>query len=153
MRTRHGFAAAMVMGMGVVTGSPCAAQTAAGSAFTYQGLIEDSGVPLTCLVDLRCSLFDALTGDTQQCSTQQLIGVNVVQGRFTVTLDYGASMFNGQARWLEVQVRYPAGTGAWTVLSPRQAITPTPYAIYALNAPAGGVGPQGPIGPIGPIGP
>src|SRR6185295_5440108 len=82
-----------------------------------------------------------------------LAGVNVLQGRFTVTLDFGAGMFNGQARWMEIQVRYPAATGTWTTLSPRQAMLPTPYAITALNAPAGSQGPAGPQGPIGPAGP
>jgi len=56
----------------------------------------------------------------------------VSNGLFTVTLDFGAN-FPGANRWLEIGVRTNGG-GAYTTLSPRQALTATPYAIMAGNA-------------------
>src|ERR1051326_7826022 len=85
MRSRLVLAAAVVA---LLAGAPCAAQTPAGSAFTYQGELEDAGTPVNCVADLRFSLWDALSGGTQQCSTRQVLGVNIVQGRFTVSLDF-----------------------------------------------------------------
>ena len=54
-------------------------------------------------------------------------------GVFTVSLDFGASAFNGASRFLEIGAR-PAGIGTFTPLVPRQQITSTPYAIRSLNA-------------------
>ena len=42
--------------------------------------------------------------------------------------------FAGDARWLDIQVRSPAGSGTFTPLSPRQELTPTPYASCAAKA-------------------
>jgi hypothetical protein len=47
-----------------------------------------------------------------------------------VQLDFGASPFLGEARWLEVAVR-PTGIGTYSTLTPRQPLTPAPYAISA----------------------
>jgi hypothetical protein len=49
----------------------------------------------------------------------------VSNGLFTVTLDFG-SEFNGADRWLELAVRTNGGV-AFTALTPRQAVMPTPY--------------------------
>jgi len=47
-------------------------------------------------------------------------------------LDFGASPFNGQARWIEIGVRKDSNS-TYTVLAPRQAITAAPYALSAAN--------------------
>jgi hypothetical protein len=49
-----------------------------------------------------------------------------------VQVDPGAGVFNGAERWLEVRARV-AGGGAYTTLTPRQPITPAPYAMRALR--------------------
>ena len=41
---------------------------------------------------------------------------------------------------------------AYTILIPRQQVTPTPYAMYAKSGTPGPQGEQGPIGPQGPKG-
>jgi hypothetical protein len=61
-------------------------------------------------------------------------GVGVTNGLFTVpSLDFGA-VFNGDWRWLEIAVRPGGSVLDFSVLSPLQELTPTPYAIYAENA-------------------
>jgi len=59
--------------------------------------------------------------------------VGVTNGLFTVTLDYGANVFDGSDRWMEIAVRPGASSGAFTNVVPRQKITATPYAIRAAN--------------------
>jgi hypothetical protein len=114
----------------------------AGSAFTYQGRLTLAGVPLSDTADLRFSLFDgSAPGATQIGSTIPLDGITITDGRILTQLDFGAAAFNGEARWLEITVRSPAGGGAFTTLSPRQPVTPAPYAIFALNGSAGGSSP------------
>ena len=55
--------------------------------------------------------------------------VAVTNGPFTVDLDSGTGVFKGEARWLEIPVHPGASTGAYTVLSPRQRLTPAPCAL------------------------
>lgn len=100
-----------------------------GTAFTYQGQIRRDGNPINGTCDFQFSLWDAASGGTQIGATETKAAVNVSNGLFTVLLDFGGAAFNGEARWLEVSVRSPAGNGSYTTLSPRQALTPAPYAL------------------------
>ena len=107
---------------------------AQGSAFTYQGKLTDGGTPATGAYDFRFILYNADAGGSQVGTTLTADDVAVTAGAFTVVLDFGPSIFDGQARWLELAVRQGASTGIYTVLSPRQPVTPAPYAIFAAKA-------------------
>lgn len=106
------------------------------TAFTYQGKLTDNGIAANGAFDLEFKLFDALTAGTQQGALLTREDVSVANGIFTVTLDFGAcpACFNGAARFLEISVRPGASTGAFTLLTPRQPIQATPYAIRSLLA-------------------
>ncbi|MFN0010402.1 MAG: hypothetical protein ACKVS8_02030 [Phycisphaerales bacterium] len=127
-------------------------------AWTYQGELKENGVPAAS-GDARFTLYDAEAGGNQVGGPITALSLSLdAQGRFTQTLDFDSTPFNGDAVWLEIQVRTPRwdGMGAeppFTPLAARQRIRPTPYAIYALNGPAGPQGPQGPQGVQGPQGP
>lgn len=131
----------------VMTLSPARAQTPATSAFTYQGELASAGTPVSGSRVFRFRLFDAASGGNQIGPTLAATAT-VTAGRFAVELDFGSSPFSGEARWLEIEVA-EGGGGPYTTLTPRQALTATPYALYALNGPAGPPGPQGPPGPSG----
>ncbi len=107
---------------------------AQGSAFTYQGKLTDGGTPATGAYDFRFILYNADAGGSQVGTTLTADDVVVTAGAFTVVLDFGPNIFDGQARWLELAVRQGASTGIYTVLSPRQPVTPAPYAIFAAKA-------------------
>jgi hypothetical protein len=109
------------------------AQTPAGTAFTYQGLLKDSGVPLNSSgVQMRFELYDVASGGTALASVSAT--VPVTKGQFTTTLDFGAAAVSQDARWLQVAV-YKAETG-WVNLTPRQRLTPAPQAVTAQQAAA-----------------
>jgi len=76
------------------------------------------------------------TGGAQQGLTITLDDVPVINGIFTVSLDFGLAVFTGANRFLEVSVRVGAESGAYTTLAPRQPVASTPYAIKSLNAAA-----------------
>jgi len=64
-----------------------------------------------------------------------------IQAVFTVLLDFGSAAFAvGDARWLQIGVREGAlkDPNTYDVFTPRQELTPTPYALYAAMGP--GVG-------------
>jgi hypothetical protein len=101
------------------------------TAITYQGRLTDIGSPANGTYDLQFKLFDDT--DTQQGPTLTLDDVQVTDGIFTVQLDFG-DVFDGSARTLEIAVRPGASSDAFTVLSPRQALSSTPYAVRSVTA-------------------
>lgn len=111
------------------------AQAAVGSGFTYQGRLLDGGVLPTGVYDLRFVLYDSEVGGAQVIGTPIVTkdDVQVTNGLFSTTLDFGDSVFDGEARWIELAVK-PGGSGTFTVLNPRQPVMPVPQAMYAQTA-------------------
>lgn len=107
--------------------------TPLGPAFNYQGRLSDGTNVANGSYDLKFSLYDALTIGGQVGNSLTNPATGVTNGLFTISLDFGSSAFNGNARWLLVEVRTNGG-GAFMPLSPRQAVLATPYAWYATNA-------------------
>ena len=110
-----------------------------GTMFTYQGRVTEGGNPTNGTYDFQFELYDAAGGGSQVGSTVTKEDVTVTDGLFTVELDFGSDVFKGDARWLEIGVRPGSSTGAYTTLTPRQALTAAPYALYALRAPWSGL--------------
>ncbi len=106
-----------------------------GNAITYQGQLKQGGVPFNGTVDLEFKLWDAAVEGEPVGETVAIRELEVVNGLFTVPLDFGPGAFTGNARWLEVGVRSDSSSDDYTVLSPRQALRGTPYAHYALSSP------------------
>ncbi len=106
---------------------------AQGTTFTYQGRLNFNGAPAAGNFDLRFAVFDANTNGNQFGGWLTNTTAAVTNGLFIVTLDFGAGIFTGPDRWLEIAARTNGG-GAFILLTPRQAITPTPYAIFAGSA-------------------
>ncbi|MFQ5590956.1 MAG: hypothetical protein ACE5HE_07330 [Phycisphaerae bacterium] len=114
-----------------------------GTAFTYQGQLKEGGLPVNATCDLDFSLWDdpVATNAGNLLGDVTVSGVEVVNGLFTVDLDFGGGQFDGDARWLEVTVCCiwpddPAGLCSspptnFSTLEPRQRLTPTPYALRA----------------------
>jgi len=120
----------------VLTCTAAAGQTPLGSAFTHQGYLSLGGSPVTGLCDFQFSLWNdpVATAPANQVAGPYLVAnADVADGVFSVQIDFGSSPFHGQARWLAVAVRYPAGSGSFTTLGPRQLLTAAPYALYALS--------------------
>ncbi len=105
-----------------------------GTAFTYQGRLNDSGDLADGLYDFEFRLFDDAGGGVQIGPAVQRGHADVVGGYFTVMLDFGEGVFDGEARWLEIAVAPSNMIVKKTVLSPRQAVTAVPYAIHASNS-------------------
>ncbi len=109
------------------------------TAITYQGQLKSSGSPAEGLHDIRFKLFSAVSGGSQVGTTQCVDNVSVKDGVFTAAIDFGPQFLSTADRWLEIEVRKDTGlscgnTTGYTVLSPRQAITPAPRAESATTA-------------------
>lgn len=99
------------------------------NGITYQGRLQDGGGAVDGTADLVFRLYDAASGGAL-LGTDSANGVSVDEGVFNALVDFGANPFadNGSL-WLEIDVRTPAGAGAFTTLSPRQALSSTPRSL------------------------
>jgi|ERR1019366_8661465 formylglycine-generating enzyme required for sulfatase activity len=127
------FAFAVVLSLLAACHALLATARAQGTAFTYQGRLSDGASPANGSYDLRLSLFTTNTGGSAAFGPLTNSATFVSNGLFTVTLDFGAGPWDGTAYWLQIGVRSNA-TGAFLTTTPRQALTPTPYAINSATA-------------------
>jgi hypothetical protein len=107
---------------------------APGTAFLYQGRLTDSGLAANRIYDFRFAIYDStnLPGIlVAGPATNSAVAMS--NGRFTVTLDFGAAPFSGP----DMAVR--TNGGAFVTLGSRQALAPSPYAITAANLVSGGL--------------
>ena len=122
----------------IASASATVAQSPVGAAFTYQGQLNDGSAPADGVYDLAFRLFDAGVGGAPLDAPVCVDNVVVTNGLFTVLLDFGGLDFNGDERFLEIQVRRDAGSSCeqpagYTTHSPRQPLTAAPYATYATG--------------------
>lgn len=126
-RTRLAFLLPMVLSSVALAGTPV------GHAITYQGKLQDAGQPANGLFDFTFTLSDALDGGTAVAAPILLEDIPVENGIFSVQLDFGAGVFQGDARFLDIGVREGSSVGAFDALVPRQPLTAAPYALHALD--------------------
>ena len=100
------------------------------TAFTYQGQLHDNGTNANGACTLIFKVYDALTSGNQ-IGSGITNNVPLANGLFSVNLDFGAGVFNGAARWLDITI---TNGGVTQTLSPRVQVLPTPYAQYAAVA-------------------
>jgi hypothetical protein len=91
------------------------------SRISYQGLLQEDGMPVSGSRDMVFGLCSNDTCTTQVGSDIVKNGVLVSDGLFSVELDVNHDDFNGQRLWLEVEV---GGTAIGC-----QEILPAPYAL------------------------
>lgn len=103
------------------------------TAFTYQGKLNDGAGPATGNYDFRFRVAADSAGNNLVAGPLLTNAVAVNNGLFTLTLDFGAGLFTGSNYWLQVDVK-TNGAASYATLVPLQALTPTPYAIFANGA-------------------
>lgn len=100
------------------------------TAFSYQGKLLQNGNPSSGNHSFAFTLWDAETGGTQVGPAISQSGYPVANGIFTIDLDFGANVFAGTQRWLNVVVDGNA-------LTPRQPINSVPVAQFAMSGASG----------------
>lgn len=117
----------------LVTTQVVSAVGPAPTAFNYQGQLKQGGVPVNDTCDFEISLWD---GDNDPVPGTQVgstipLAAKVVNGLFQVELDFGAEAFNGDTRWLQVDVCCSSPCSpTFVALSPRQPVSATPLSIH-----------------------
>lgn len=115
------------------------------STFTYQGRLDRNGSPYTGSANILFRFYDAPAGGSQ-VGTQQTRVITVEDGLFTTDYDPGLTPFqNNTDVWLEVQV-IVLGDPGWTLLTPRQKVTPAPFSLATRGLFVTGSGPAAKAG-------
>jgi hypothetical protein len=114
--------------LGLVT-ELCAQDT----TFTYQGRLSNTNGPINGTAVIEFRIYATEAGGTPLWSETHA-AVPVTNGLFSVALaqntPVGATLFDGGPRWLGISIN------GSPELTPRQRITATPYASFALNSSA-----------------
>ena len=108
-----------------------------GTAFTYQGQLIDANTAANGVYDFYFWLYDDPSIFGNPVGTIIIAeDLEVLDGHFAVELDFGDEVFDGNACWLEIGVRPGDSNDVndFVTLSPRQHVTPVPYALYAKSA-------------------
>lgn len=115
----------------LVAGPTCAQ---APNVSTYQGRLQESGLPVSGVRMVEVRLCDALSGGScYPAAGAASQGVTVLNGVFktTFTIPSGVDL-STRAWFMEVAVGLPAG--ALNTMSPREQLSAIPYAVYASSA-------------------
>lgn len=113
-----------------------ATQSHAQSAMTYQGRLDQSGLPVNGVYDFQVRVYNAATAGSQSAPSACIWDVTVVNGLFTLNFDPG-TIFGSGSRWLEIRVR-ANGTNdcnAMNTVTPltRQQLTASPLSTYSIS--------------------
>lgn len=108
------------------------AQLVSRTLFTYQGRLESNGALYTGQADFIVTLHATSTGNSIVSGPLALNNQPVQDGVFTLQLDFGV-LEPRVRRFIEVQVRAPAGSGSFVALT-RQPIDLVPRAASAIRA-------------------
>ena len=78
---------------------------AQGTAFTYQGRLNDGSGPASGSYDFRFQLAPDSLGSNVVGNPISTNALSVRDGFFAVTLDFGAGVFLGSNYWLQLEVK------------------------------------------------
>jgi hypothetical protein len=109
-----------------------------GTAITYQGRLTDGGSPANGDFEFVFALHDEPVIASQVGVTLTQV-LTVSGGLFMADLDFG-SVFDGTELYLQIGVRPDGSANPYEMLTPRQPLRPTPYAL-SLRPGANVIGP------------
>lgn len=102
------------------------------AAIPVQGSLRNGQGAQNGPCDLRFSLYNAAqNGDRVGAQITQTL--TLTEGLFNTSADFG-NVWDGNPRWLQIEVRCPSNSVNFLALSPRQLIQATPYALRARVA-------------------
>ena len=105
-----------------------------GTAFTYQGVLQNNGIPANGPTDLTFTLYNDADSGTVLGTSNVLLNLSLTNGLVNTSLDFGTGVFTGGPVYLQIGARPSGINSEYTALLPRQPITASPYAIFSGGA-------------------
>src|ERR1035438_5172132 len=102
MKTRKGnlFMALALLALSTIN-SQISTARAQGTAFMYQGQLQNNFSPASGIYNLTFSLFNTSSGGSPVDGPVTINGIFVTNGLFTEPVDFGSGVFAGQTYWLQ----------------------------------------------------
>ncbi|MBX3409516.1 MAG: hypothetical protein KF859_06480 [Phycisphaeraceae bacterium] len=126
----------------LLAAAPAVAQSLT-TLFTFQGRLTDADAPASGLYDIRITPYSVASGGSPIGPPVCADDVPVGEGLFTLQLPTQLLTPGDGALYLAIEVRADAGASTpcgnpsgFTALSPRQAVTPAPSAVFAFAVPS-----------------
>lgn len=130
----HVLSVLLLILVATLVASASMAQGPVDTRFTFQGRLEENGVPAEGDFDFEFEAYSDPSADAGTfLGSVTRTDIAVVNGIFTVLLDFSPNLFEGDAVWLQVAAG-PAGSATFTDLLPLLEVTAAPYATRALVA-------------------
>ncbi len=104
------------------------------TAVSYQGYLEENSLPAEGLFDFEFRLFDSPTAGTQIGGAIVQDDLDVTDGLFSTSLDFGEEAFDASPRYLEIGVRPGDSTGSFSTLDERVEFRSVPFSHLADHA-------------------
>jgi hypothetical protein len=101
--------------------------------FTYQGKLQDAGLPASGNFDMQFQVFPVAVGGVQIGVTDTRLGVPVVDGLFSTEVSAISGAAIGPDLFLAIAIRPAGSPGPFTPISPRTRITVAPLAQKSLS--------------------
>jgi hypothetical protein len=112
----------------------CCSMHAAATAFRYQGALNEEGQAAEGVFDFRFTLHSTESDASQLGNSFLVLAAPITNGLFALDVDFGEGLFNGETRWLQIEVRQNDATNEFVPLMPRQPVRATPYPLFALES-------------------
>ena len=103
-----------------------------GTAFSYQGRLNYANGSANGAYDFQFGLYTTNAGGVVIAGPVTNSAVVVSNGLFLTVIEFG-SVFNATNYWLDIAVR-TNGAMLFTEINPRQLVTPSPAALFAIKA-------------------
>ena len=120
----------------VLLSVPLFAENPTGASITSPGQLKEKGWPAEGLFDLKFTLYGDSVNGRQLGSAIVYDKVNIAKGLLTISLDFGAGVFDANSLWIEVAVRDGnlSDPNEYRTFLPRQEIFPAAHALEARKS-------------------
>jgi hypothetical protein len=123
-----------IVAMLIAANGPISTAFAQENAFTYQGQLLENGSPANGDYNMTFTLFNSTnTNAAAIAGPLTNDAITVANGLFTTLINFAPEALSTESAWLQIGVATNGATNFIT-LAPRQALTPTPYALFSQSS-------------------
>jgi len=102
--------------------------------FQYNGILIQNGVTIYGTYDFEFVLYDSPNDVNLAAMPVFIEDVNVIDGHYSVEMDFGSGVFDRNPRWLEIWSKLAGTKNPYITSGKREKLSPVPYALFAYDS-------------------